>query len=265
MSKLERLWTDQELQGITDTVVHLRKMRTAAFEQEPQGVHRLFSHRIPQEVVLFDARELASNAGNFFAATVSHATDGRHEREAWLDGISMARRKYRGKEASTHAKTTPTDVGESMISKLRNLSIDPAYVVNWWIAIANNLGANSADDLIKRGVGVVSPLSGDYLMATTLRGYLDMTRGEAYPLKLAIANRQPSLVIFERGEQGMPFDELREIGIFQDIAQTGDTGRALHAALVKEYPSHTIFEPKGRVEFKPSEKIVKAIGLSRQR
>lgn len=264
MSKLERLWTDRDLQGITDTVVYLRKMRTAAFEKEPEGIRALFVHRIPQEVVLFDARELASNAGNFFATTISHATDGRHEREAWLDRISLARRKYKGKETSTHAKTVPTDVGQNTISKLRDLSIDPAYVVNWWITLANNLGANSTDDLIQRGVGVVSPLSGDYLMATTLRSYLDMTRGGAYPLKLAIANRDVSSVIFERGEQGMPFGELREIGIFQDVAQTGETGRALHAALAKAYPSHTVFEPRGRVEFEPSRKIMNAIRASRQ-
>jgi hypothetical protein len=260
---LERLWTDQQLISLDNTVKQLRRTRTVATSPDSEKgfvgrlLHRNESTPIDRQAVLLDARNLANNASDFFAAKISQSSDGEYEFELWQDTLSDSEKRYKGKQ-TTYARTQPVEVGLSMISTLRLLTVDKYSIMKFWLADYNNLGITSPNELDNSRIGVVAPLSGDYLMASLLRNMLLRSGKEGFPLRLAALNSKLDNILFEEGQMGEDFKNLPAIGIFLDAIQTTNTGNIIYAAVHEQFPTKDIYKPKiTSTEFKPSSKIRK--------
>lgn len=269
---VERLWTDRQLKGMTDTVLYMRKIRTAATTEispTSNSTRRLMSVlRRPgpesvntaksREVILFDAERLGATAGSFFAARLSGNSSGDLEFEEWQDTLSDVQKEYRKYKDSTYAKTGMLEVvGNSVIGRLRNLSIDPNYMLRWDLTLNNNLGARNVNELIQKNMGVMSPLSGDYIMSCTYSSYLERMLGRTFPTKPAALSSDLRLVVLPKDKEGKEvFELVPEIGIYIDTTDTGNTGRVLFQAVKEAYPNQRVLEPRAtKSNFKQSKKM----------
>lgn len=271
----ERLWTDRQLKGMTDTVVYMRKIRTAATADgssvssrtgrlmsilrisNPESVNTAKS----REVILFDAERLGATAGNFFAARLSDTSSGNLELEEWQDTLSDVRKQYKKYKESTHTKYTKTEtlevVRKTMPYRFRLLSIDPDYMLRWDLTLNNNLGAENADQLINNDIGVISPLSTDYIMSCTYSSYLQKTQDRTFLTKPAALSSDLRLVVLPKDKEGREvFELVPEIGIYIDTTVTGNTGRLLFQAVKEAYPNQRVLEPRAtKTDFKQSNKM----------
>ncbi len=270
MSQIKRLWKDEELIGMTKTISLLRKMRTAAVMHKPTislRVRRILNHLLDgqeqiysQQEALLHAEELADASGDFFAAKLSKTTHGNTEFQRWQDLLSDAGRQYSLYGTTTYARTSLGEVvGNSIIGRLRNVHIDTKYMLQWDLLENNNLGADSIEELINQDIGVISPLSGDYLMASVYSSYLRRTMGKSFPTHASALSRDLSKIVLPVNADGhLPFEDKPAIGIYIDTTQTGDTARALFGMIQESYPQKTIHMPKfQRTEFVQSDRMKK--------
>ncbi len=270
MSRIKRLWRDEELIGMPKTISLLRKMRTAAVMHKPTislSVRKILNHLLggqeqiySQQEALLHAEELADAAGNFFAAKLSKTTQGNTEFQKWQDLLSDAGRQYNLYGTTTYARTSLGEVvGNSIIGRLRNVHIDPKYMMQWDLLENNNLGADSIEKLVNQDIGVISPLSGDYLMASVYSSYLRCTIGKSFPTHAAALSRDLSKIVLPINADGhLPFEDKPAIGLYIDTTQTGDTARVLFRVVQEMYPQKTIHRPKfENTEFVQSDRIKK--------
>lgn len=268
MSRVKRLWKDEELTGMEETISSLRRMRSAAVTHAPTlslRIRRTFNHLLggqeqiyQQQEALSHAEELANAAGDFFAAKISKTTQENTELEKWQDLLSDAGRYYRLYGAITYARTSLIEVvGYSIIGRLRNVHIDPNYMLQWDLLENNNLGADSIEKLVTQDIGVISPLSGDYLMASIYSSYLKRTRGKSFPTRAAALSKDLSVIVLPISADGnVPFEDKSTIGIYIDTTETGETARALFRKLQETYPQKTVHKPKfERTEFTQSKNM----------
>lgn len=269
MAKIERLWSDQELIAMEATVVSLRKIRTATTtkpEEQKKGIIKFFPlvresrSRLPQkdkEVVLFDAEKLANTAAYFFALKISKTASGDREKQEWQDTLSDTNKKYGKLSPTTYARTTKQDVTVSLVGHLRHLSIDPSYMLKWDLLQANHLGAQTIEQLVDGTIGVISPLSGDYLLANTYSKYLELLKKKKFPVKPAACSSDLTFIVLPVDSEGKNiFGHLSQIGIYLDAVDTGNTGKALYQFLKQVYPTHIVHEPIAqKIEFIPSKKM----------
>ena len=265
MLHVERLWTDEEILAMPATIDLLRKMRSAAV-CEPSFYlrsRRTLNHLLggqeeihPSQEALSHAEELADAAGDFFAAKISKTTRRKTEYEKWQDLLSDGRRQYRIYGASTYAKTSLGEVASAFIGRLRSLHIDPRYTLEWQLLKNNNLGVDSIERLVNKNMGVISPLSGDYVMARVYSSYLRRTRGRSFPTHAAALSRDLLVVTLPVNAGGSPvFEDKSVIGIYIDTTETGNTARALFKHLQTIYPQKEVHEPRFEtVEFTRSQK-----------
>ncbi|HLC75685.1 MAG TPA: hypothetical protein VJB82_01005 [Candidatus Peribacterales bacterium] len=265
----KRLWKDEEIIGMNETMLRLRRMRSAAtMHSWSIGVlAKKFGLRLrgiiepehSQQESLSDAQKLADAAADFFAARISKTSAGKQEFQKWQDLLSDAQRQYRLYAITTYARSKLVDaVGQTVIGRLRNLHIDPDHMMNWDFTEGNNLGIESTDELLEKNIGIVSPLSGDYLSASTYQAYLRRTKGKTFPLTPAAMSGDLSHIVLLQGEDGsLPFADKDEIGFFLDATETGNTGRALASHMSHLYPEKIVHKPiDEKVEFTQSQKIV---------
>lgn len=267
MPRVKRLWTDEEIIAMPATIDLLRRMRSAAVSQYSFYIRsrRALNHFFggqeqihSQQEALSHAEELADAAGDFFAAKLSKTARGKTEYERWQDLLSDGERQYKLYGTATYARTTLREVvGNSVIGRMRHLHIDANHTLEWDLLENNNLGADTIDGLINQGVGVISPLSGDYLMAKVYSSYLQRKRGKSFAVRAAALSRDLSVVTLPVNAGDAPvFDDKPAIGIYIDTTETGNTGRALFEYLQTIYPQKTVHEPKfERTEFTQSKKI----------
>jgi hypothetical protein len=264
------MWTNEQLAGMGDTISTLRRMRTVATGAPSMSLRERLSvlfkkPQIDEDVmegqrqgVLYDAEHLASAAGTFFASHISHTHEEVKAQQAWLDGLSDALKKYGKFRETTYRKTETFMVATaSLVSRLRYLSIDPTYVLDWELTQNNNLGLKEIGELRSRNIGVVSPLSGDYLMACVYRSYLKIKHGNTFAVSPAALSRDVRTVVLQRTPTGTGvFDHTTRIGMYMDTTQSGNTGKVLYAAVKAQYPKATVYEPPVEfVEFIPSKRI----------
>ena len=181
------------------------------------------------------------------------------EYEKWQDTLSDTKNEYGKYKESTFAKTGMLEVvGNSVIGRLRNMSIDPNYMLNWDLTHNNNLGARDINELTRKNKSVISPLSGDYLLACTYSNYLERTRGRSFQVKPAALSRDLKLIVLPKDQEGRPvFELVPEIGIYIDSTDTGKTGRVLFEAIRQEYPETKVHQPPAnRTEFKQSRRMI---------
>lgn len=276
MTRIKRLWTDEELIGMAKTISSLRRMRTAAVTQSSSiflRLRRACNHFLggqeqiySQQEALSHTEELADTAGDFFAAKLSRTTNKNAELEKWQDLVSDATRQYLLYGSTTHARTSLGEVvGTSMIGRLRNINIDPDYMLHWDLIENNNLGVESIEELINQDIGVFSPLSGDYVMARTYSSYLQRTKGKSFPVRAVALNHNLSVIVLPVNADGkLPFEDKPEIGIYMDTTETGETARVTYESLQEAYQQKTVYEPKyARTEFTKSKKMEKFWSVKR--
>ena len=268
MSHVKRLWNDKELIGMNETIHRLRKMRSAVVTPEssiPLRLKKAFNHLLggqekiylPQEV-LEQAKELADAASDFFAAKLSRTNQRNKEFEKWHDLLSAADRQYHLYGITTYARSSLRDVvGNSLIGRMRHVYIDPDYMLNWDLLKNNHLGASSIEKLIEQDLGVISPLSGDYLMASFYSSYLRRTRGKSFSAHAAALSSDLSKVVLPVNASGKPaFKEKSAIGIYIDTTATGNTAQALFTAIQAVYSGKKVYRPKLEdTKFTQSEKM----------
>lgn len=266
VSSSERLWSDEDIIGMDRTVLQLRKMRSAITGDLPSAIFRfrqmvkraLFqtdTRTETSEEILLKAENLADAAGDFFAAHLSNITDGSHELELWQHKVSEAEALYGMYKISTYARSSMSDVvGNSIIGRLRNIHIDPEHMLHWDLVKNNNLGSTSVHDLIQKSdIGILAPLSGDYLMASTYSAYLRRTEGKTFPTKAVALNRNLTKIVLPEA-----FQEKSEIGLYIDTTETGNTSRVLFENIQNAYPGEKVHKPNmERVEFSQSKKMRK--------
>ncbi|GEM_PF-2740734 len=265
----ERLWTEKELNGMSQTVSTLRRMRSAATLDKTTlglrmrkkinnllgGKEKIYS---PQEA-LADAEELGYVAGDFFAAKLSKTTHGKTEFEKWQDLLSDAEKQYTLYGETTYAGTGIVEVaGQLLIGRMRTLHIDSQHMLEWDLLENNNLGAQSIQQLINQDVGIISPLSGDYLMSSIYSSYLQRTRGNSFAIRpAALSEDLTDLVLPLDKKSNFPFENKSAIAIYVDTIATGNTAKALFKHLQGLYPQKIIPPNLKRKEYYPSDKITK--------
>ncbi|MBS3169414.1 hypothetical protein J4210_02930 [Candidatus Woesearchaeota archaeon] len=266
MARVQRLWTDLEIAAMPATLSLLRRMRSAAVTSEDslfinfkRSINSLFGGNkqiYPPQEALEHAVELADAAGDFFAAKLSKTTQGKKEFEQWQDLLADAKRQYQLYGKMTSARTSLGEViGFALIGRLRALHIDPDYILQWDLLQNNNLGVTSLGRLCQGDVGVITPLSGDYLLASTYRSYLQRTRDSSFPLHVAAQRRNLSTTILPLSLHDS-LDNLSAVGIYVDTTQTGRTAQALYSALREILPEKTVHEPRfTKTKFTPNKKI----------
>ena len=180
------------------------------------------------------------------------------EFEKWQDLLLDAEKQYLLYGTTTYAKTSILEVARnSIIGRLRHIHIDSYHTLHWDLLGNNNLGVESIGELINKDVGVISPLSGDYLMASVYSSYLRRTRGKSFPTRAAALSKDLSEIVLPvDGKGNLPFADKSIISIYIDTTETGDTARALLKKLQVVYSQKTIPTPNlERSEFTPSKKI----------
>ncbi|MBI3618458.1 hypothetical protein HY213_00300 [Candidatus Peregrinibacteria bacterium] len=268
MARIERLWKDVEIRGMDETVTRLRRMRTAIFQEETIGLRlrrkilKVFGKQEPihsHQDALLHAEQLANAAGDFFAAKISRTMHGTKEFERWQDLLSDAKRQYSVYGISTWARSSLRDVvGNSIIGRLRCLHIDPDFTLAWDLTHNNKFGVRSVQELLRRNdLGIFSPLSGDYLMATMYSSYLRRLKGKTFPVRAVALHEDLSQALFPTDADGhLPFQEKKEIGVYIDTIDTGSTSLALEQFLQKAYPQKIIHPPAtASTEFEQSKKM----------
>ncbi|MBI2632124.1 hypothetical protein HYW75_03910 [Candidatus Pacearchaeota archaeon] len=233
MSKVKRLWTDEEITSIPKTVEVLRRMRTAATMQKPKLVTRAITKLnnffggqgqiYSQQEALLYAERLADAAGDFFAAKLSRTTQIKQEYEKWQDLLLEAEKRLVVYRPTTFIGTSLREVvGKSIIGRLRHIAVDSHHTLQWDLLENNNIGATTVEELINENVGVFSPLSGDYLMATFYSSYLRRTRGKTFLTRAVALDKNLGEVFFPLDYEGkIPFSDKPSIGIYIDTTETG--------------------------------------------
>lgn len=269
----EQLWTDEEVLGMDATYHTLRRMRTAATMIEPTlflrmgrtinnllgGQARIYS----KQEALLQAEELANAAGDFFAAKLSKTTHDKKEFEKWQDLLSVAQRQYELYQEATFSKAALKNaVGDSLLGRMRNLHVDPRYMLEWDLLENNNLGVETIKELINQDIGIISPLSGDYLLSKIYSSYLKHTRGDSFSVRAVALSEDLSRLVLPLDKEGnLPFENKKTIGIFIDTTATGNTARVLFEILQEAYPQKIISEPTFKTsEFTKSKKLKKYYG-----
>src|SRR3989338_2257032 len=255
MAKIERLWTDEEIRGMSHTISLLRRMRSAAVTPIPSRslrFRRALNHVLggneeihPPQEALADAQNLATAAGDFFAAKISRTTQGAQEFEKWQDYLNDFKKQYHLYAPMTYARSSLTDVvGNSWIGRMRNLYIDPDYTIRWDLLSSNNLDALRIRQLLNSDLGIFAPLSGDYIMSSVYGAYLQRTRGKTFSLCAAALSADLSQIVLPIICDHIPFEDKSILGIYIDTKETGNTGQALFAKLQELYPHKRILPPK---------------------
>ncbi len=269
MSSVPRLWTNEEVRDMQITVYQLRRMRTAAVMTTPTRSLRIWkwldhavggSEKIySQQEALTHAQELADAAADYFAANISNTKKGTVEKQKWQDLLNDSQRQYALYDTTTYAGTNQLQVVKyDLINRLRNLHIDPEYMLRWDLLENNNLGAPSFSAVLNQSMGIISPLSGDYLVASTYSSYLRRTGRRTFPTRAVALSKDLSEMFLPTNEGKLPFEDQSVIGIYIDVTETGNTARALFRKLQETYPKKRIHKPNTkRVEFTPSKKIDK--------
>lgn len=267
--KLERLWTDKEIDHIEDTITALRKIRSAAvlgLEPPKTGVIGLLANlrgQLPvpedRQRVLSDGEDLAHAAAAFLAKRVVKGERDVERRDAWEEVLLRTTEHYGRYPVTTFAKTSRNEVSQSTIFNLRAMSIDPRYMLNCNLFRENRLGAIDLNSLLAARLVVVAPLSGDLLLAAIHREQVELTRGQSFHLRTAAISKDLKHTVISdlkpEMEQG-----FQAVGIFLDAIESGSTGRVLATSLRDQYPQFTVHEPQtSRVEFVPSQKIRRAL------
>lgn len=268
----ERIWTDRELQGLGNTVITLRKIRTAAtaqMELPKAGFSGFLSRRFGDDrfpapenrlAVLEDAERLGFAAGDYLATRLAHERRDPELLGQWESSISETTTKYGSFPGTTFAKTNNLDVIGSTLSRMRMIVGDPEHMMRWDLLENNRLGVSTIDDLSERDIHIIAPLSGDFLIACVYQATLEKTRGETFKLRAAALSRNLGGAVLAPIETG----EQTEIGIFMDVIDTTRTGTALHKALMQAYPLATIHLPSSTptndVPFKPSARLIRRFG-----
>lgn len=253
----ERILGDRELKLTDITVTQLRAMRTAAFPSHGFLSRFQRTSPLPVQEIATDARNLSTTAGSYLALRASGLETGIREREELEHVIADVKTKYREYRPGSFTGTKSMDPAESIIDKLKTLSIDPDHALRWELVESADFDVDSVADFLDREIGLVSPLSGDYLRGSIYRSFLFYTQDRTFPYQMAIASIDLRSVVLEAGNLGRSFEELTEIGIYLDISASGSTGEAVYRAVSLAYPDKTVFEPpiyKGTLP--PSDKMV---------
>jgi hypothetical protein len=261
------LWKESELIGMGETITYLRRIRAAAVIDRASLSFRMkiLCNNIlrrdvkirPQQEALSDAEKLADAGADFFAARISNTRRGNREFEKWMDLLSDAKKHYHFYRPLTFAKTKTIDVAGFLINSLRTMYIDPEYTIDFILFKWNNFGTDSIRKLLELNVGVFSPLSGDYLVASTISHYLQRTRSKSFPVSAVALSKDLSFGVLQVNKDGgRPFKDRSAISIFMDNNETGSTANSMLKILRSIYPDKTIYEPQTeRIEFVQSDKI----------
>lgn len=239
MSKIEAGIDESDKDILVGTIDTLRKIRTVA---SPGDSRFQFNSKPYPEVPIGNAQGLAVAAGNYLALRATNLDNGRQEREEWQDILSDVSRFYAQEKGTSFTRNDPSGAALSVYKTVNQLTVCTDVSLGWMFSAKNNFGYNAINRLLDSFVGVVAPLSGDYLQATFYRAYFALTRDRTFPLKLAVPSAKLRRVLLQRGNLGKPFDEIEEIGIFLDIVETGETGRSVYNSLKKEYPDKLIYQ-----------------------
>lgn len=247
---------ERELPVVGSTLVNLRKIRAVAAPSDARLFYK--SSPYPAEAI-GDAVNLSLAAGNYLALRAADLGNGRVEKEIWQDELSSVEKKYSGQRPVTSANTTAEEVSLSIIDRVQTLSVDPNHLLNYEFSKANNFGVEDLIELLDREVGVVSPLSGDYLRGMIYRQFVLLTQGRTFPLKLALASNRLRRVMLEIGNLGQPIEEVSDIGIYLDAIESGRTGESVYKATKLAFPEQVVYEPPiNRPELVPSKKMIRA-------
>lgn len=267
--ELARLWTDQDLVSLESTIINLRKIRGAAtFGLEPpktgiRAALAMLGRRVPipedRQKVLHDGENLAEAAALFMTTRIVKNQRDQSAMDKWEHFLQETTDQYRRYPVTTFARTTRTEVAISTVGHLRAISIDPGYVLDWDLFRGNRVGANNVTELLRNRTTLVAPLAGDLLLAAIYRAQLKLARGQTFPLKTVAMSKD--LKHFVLPDLSAEAEERRDVGVFLDIVESGNTSKVLYQALRSSYPDLRVYEPQmQRVEFQPSSKIRRITG-----
>jgi hypothetical protein len=224
--------------SLYNTVENLRRIRTAAVK----GKNHFW--KPVKNNALLDAENLGRIAGNFISICLTDISDGKIELEEWLDAVADLRKKYRKYDQSTHIKSSVSESVNLMIRRINSLNKMPNNIISWELTENNNFGTENVDELMSKDIGIISPLSSDYLMISIYNNYLEKTSGKMFLVKpAALSSDLKDIVLPKCPNDDFALRNVSEIGVFINIRSKGDTGRTLFEAIKKKYPGKTIHKP----------------------
>lgn len=140
-----------------------------------------------------------------------------------------------------------------MIGRLRLVSEKPEEFLSWDLTENNYLGASSLDELVEEDIGVIAPLSGDYMLTSVYSNFLKWHKDSTFDVEPIIIGKVLKNPIYARNDDELlVFEDKSKIGIYLDTKETGATSEAIYTFLKKSYANSNIeiVEPnRDRVDY----------------
>ncbi len=257
---------ESNLGAMQETIAQLRDIRRAV--TIPQGrpltnlilPRRYASSSVDRQVLLSEAKIIAGACGDYVSAAITEGSDKQTLRERWIDVLSEAIGTYRRTEQLSANKVHLRESSYWVFDHALNLMINPSFLA-WDMLVHNNMGVEDLKKLIERKIGVIAPLSSDFLIASIFRSYLKRTEGETFNLySMAVAVGEGRTVVHYAAA------DSPELSFYLDKAYVGSTGEAAYEALKDVFPNKVIHVPnKTRVKDVPSDVEWKSLPRGIQR
>ena len=240
------MFIDGNLDAVGQTVQQLRDVRRAVTRPGRRPLKDVikpstrygFSGR-ERQVFLAEAGILGADMGNYFAAIASDNGQAKILREKWLDTLGQFNGRFNNlSPLSSSNGSNVEQMSYWILDHVLNVGAEPNYVA-WELLAHNNMGeAAGIDEALGREVGIVAPLSTDFLIAAVFCGYLDQTHGKTFqlaPIAIAVDEGGTVLSIFTA--------HMKEVAIYIDGVGEGQTARAAYGMVKEIFSDRPIHKP----------------------
>lgn len=213
-----------------DAIRAMRRMRGAAVDADYREAtdEQMFG-------ILADAEALGSTAVSRITDLVSGVDI---TLEDWSKLLRDQQEKYKGHRPVALSPVSTELVGNLLAANCRNLIEGRRDTLERQLLEVNGLKHLTASYFLNDGLGVLAPLSSDYLFVALYREYVKRnTSSGCFVVKPVITGVKREMLVMPTDTQGKPFfsDHEEVVGLI-DMGDMGDTRRALAGIVEVHYP-----------------------------
>lgn len=228
----------EDKQKIIQTLTVMRKMRGAADEES------VYNREGRVQAILSDAETLGQLASQAMIDLLSpHPKTASDQWEKYLNNF---KKEYGGYNICQSVQKTYENPAEhlSLLLTLMNYGDTPTLrkILKNRLLEENWLGISSLDYLFSDQIGVLAPLSTDYLYAMVSREFISRHLSpQCFRLRAVILGRALNLVAMPLDEDKTPaFKDVKELMVMTDLNVSHRTRSAVLNGAKAYYPTHFI-------------------------